>query len=54
MDQPTFIPSDTTNNSIEIGKKPFIAPKMEKVDITLTQNTNNYENSGDGTGLYVS
>lgn len=55
MDQPKFIVTDVAENNIETGKKPFVAPKMEKLDIALTQsNSNDNIDSRDGNGIYNS
>lgn len=50
MEKPHFTQSETVTNTTTSEKKPFVAPKMEKNDVALTEASVTISGGSDGTG----
>lgn len=50
MEKPRYTPSKETKDTATPKKKTFVAPKLEKMDVALTESSVTISGGSDGTG----
>ena len=50
MEKPHFTESETVTKTTTPEKKPFVVPKLEKIDVALTEASVTISGGSDGTG----